>query len=201
MNIAQQKTRLTIDKLYAALSRKYADNPVLNENLEFNLFDYKLFTPLKEFKANLNYRLFNRVNNDVRVSPDHKYLFYNATIDTNYTTSSFTRIDNAEITRIVNVLNNIYIHYKAKGFDEVYFTIIPNPVTVLSPGILGTIKYNELIPRIYNNTGLKIPVIDVYNLFRQSNIQIYFRSDTHWNNNGFHVWANEFNETIYKDLH
>ena len=192
-------TKLSFNNLYIDLTEKYVYNPGLNENLEYNLFDYRLFTPLKEFKANLNDKVFNRVNNDVVISPDRKYLFYAPTVDTTSWSSAFIKIEDADIERIVNSLNVLYKNYREAGFDEVYFSIMPNPVTILSPDIFGKEKYNKIITRIESNRNLNMPVIDVYELFKHVKMQIYFNSDTHWNANGFRLWVNEFNRRINED--
>jgi hypothetical protein len=186
------KTKLTVEQINEFI-QKSIYNSNINQNLEFNLFDYCIFTPFKELKASINYKLFNRIADKIFISPDKTYLLYKSTIDTFSWESSFTQIDNEEVDNIVSSLNYVYNYYKSAGFDEVYLSIIPNPVIILYPQ-LG--KYNELIHRIQNNQNLKIPIIDVYNVFKATSKQIYFKSDTHWNNNGFDLWLNEFNKRL-----
>jgi hypothetical protein len=90
-------------------------------------------------------------------------------------------------------MNRLYQYYRAKGFDEVYFSIIPNPVTILYPE-MG--KYNEIISRVMHHPNLKVPVIDVYDQFRSAAVRIYSKADTHWSVNGFNIWLNEFNKKL-----
>ncbi|MEO6149866.1 MAG: hypothetical protein ABIN95_09985 [Mucilaginibacter sp.] len=168
-------------------------NPRISQTLEFNLFDYKFFSPLKEWKAALNYNLFNRANKEVKISPDGKHLFLVETVDSTSTFSSFKRTDDKDIDYIVASLNKIYAHYKALGFDEVYLSMIPNPVTIIAPE-MG--NYNHLISRIQENPDLKMPYIDMYKKFKATKENIYQPTDTHWNNRGFKLWVDEFNKTL-----
>ena len=165
----------------------------INRNLEFNLFSYSVFTPIKELKASLNYRFFKRISGDVCIAPDSSMLLYLPTVDSLSECSSFFPIADEEIDSIVQSLNDIHRYYTQRGFDEVYFSMIPNPVSVLYPG-LGT--YNELIPRLQCNSSLKMPLIDAYDLFRAAHRRIYFDNDTHWNMNGFTLWLNECNKKL-----
>ncbi len=164
----------------------------ITQNLEFNLFNYRLFTPLKELKANINYKLFNRVDKDVIVSGNGKYLYLTATADTNYE-SSFYPIPQPKVDKIVHALNVVYNHYKSIGFDEVYFTMVPNPVSILEPN-MG--NYNNLIPRIQNNPALQMKTVDLFDLYKTTNLQVYKNSDTHYTNDGFKLWVEEFNKKL-----
>jgi len=171
----------------------YLFNDEINQNLEFNLFDYRFLTSLKESKASLFFNLCGRINSDVMVSSNKKYLFYGPTTDNHSKTSSFSYLSDGETENIINNLNAVYSHFRKLGFDEIYLSIIPNPVTILEPAYGN---YNHLIDRIQSSPNLKVPVIDVYPLFKQATTEIYYRSDTHWNYNGFEIWVNETNNTL-----
>ncbi|MEO6150247.1 MAG: hypothetical protein ABIN95_02170 [Mucilaginibacter sp.] len=168
-------------------------NPKVQESLEFNLFDYRFLTPLKELKANFNYTFFNRINPGVAISPGGKYLFLASTVNSASKHSSFSKIDEKYIDTLVTSFNHIYHHYKHLGFDEVYLSIIPNPVTIVAPQ-MG--EYNMLIPRIQDNPALKMPYIDVYKKFKATRQPIYQYADTHWNKRGYTIWVNELNKAI-----
>ena len=71
-------------------------NNKINTNIESNIWDISLFTPIKEIKANINYKLFNTVDNDVKISKSGTQLhFYSPTIDTSNNMSSFKNIPDA----------------------------------------------------------------------------------------------------------
>lgn len=165
----------------------------IDPNIEFNIWDYRFLTPIKELKAQLAYSMFNRVNHDVYVSDDEKYLLFAKTIDTVNLESAFKPIDKTELTQIISTMNKAYDYYKAKGFDEVYIAIIPNPVTILYPNFRGN-TYNQLIPLIQNNKALKCKVIDTYTPFKSSKAHLYSYSDTHWTFDGEKVWLSLINK-------
>ncbi|MBN1306512.1 MAG: hypothetical protein JXA18_01245 [Chitinispirillaceae bacterium] len=165
----------------------------IGRRIEYHLFSYSCFTPVKELKAAFNFRFFKRISGEVFLAPDTSRLLFSPTVDSLSPQSSFAPVGDGEIDSIVSSLNYLHRYYTERGFDEVYFSAIPNPVSVLYPGI-GT--YNELIPRIQNHPGLRIPIVNIYDRFISTEEEIYFRNDTHWNMNGFTLWLNEFNKKI-----
>ncbi|WCT12952.1 hypothetical protein [Mucilaginibacter jinjuensis] len=167
----------------------------IDPNIEFNIWDYRFLTPFKELKAQVSYSMFNRVNHDVYVSDDQKYLLFAKTIDTVNLESAFKPIGKPELNDIINTMNRAYDYYKSKGFDEVYIAIIPNPVTILYPHYKGN-TYNELIPLIQNNKALKCKVIDAYTPFKSSKAHLYSYSDTHWTFDGEKVWLSLLNKEL-----
>jgi hypothetical protein len=191
----------TIDNT-AAAGKKQEDNIRLKfklndigANVEFNIWDYRFLTPFKEFKADSYYALFGRAGKGAYVSDDKKYLLYDLTIDTIYKQSSFKPIEKKELDDIITTLNNIYDHYRSKGFDEVYIAIVPNPVSILYPNYHG-LKYNHLTELVQNNKSLKCKVIDANTAFKQAQQQIYCTSDSHWNYNGEKIWLSLANEAF-----
>jgi hypothetical protein len=185
---------LNADKTAKKIKLKFKLKDI-DPNIEFNLWDYHFLTPIKELKAQLAYSMFNRVNHDVYVSDDQKYLLFAKTIDTVNFESAFKPIDKSELDEIINTMNRAYDYYKAKGFDEVYIAIIPNPVTILYPNFRGNV-YNQLIPLIQNNKSLKCKVIDAYTPFKSSSSHLYSYSDTHWTFDGEKVWLSLLNKEL-----
>lgn len=166
----------------------------INSNLEFNLFGYRFWDGAKLTKASLNYHLFHRAIGDVVVSDDGTRLFLKQTVNPEDQLSSFRPVEQDEIEQIVQHINAIYDHYKADGFDEIYISIIPNPVTILQPD-----HYNLLIPKLLKPgllNGMKM--IDLYNPFINTPDPgtLYRVGDTHWNNNGLQVWLRIVNAEL-----
>lgn len=182
---------------YLALKRFYriVFNPNFDQNFHYNVFEYHFLTPLKELRADINYMLFEQIDPMVVISSDRKYLYLAETIDTSKNTSSFNPIKDKEIDEIIKTLNAKYDYYKSIGFREIYFSIIPNPVTILNT---EKYKYNELIPKIQNHKNLNMPMIDIYSVFKRRNkdVQIYQSSDSHWTIDGFRLWVNELNNKL-----
>ncbi len=171
-------------------------NPDINRNLEFNLYGYRFWDQVKFAKASLTYYLFKRAAGDAVVSDDGNRLFLKQTLAEHDRLSSYYPFEQEEIQKMFVNINATYNYYKADGFDEVYLSIIPNPVTILQP-----LHYNGLIPALQNPGRLKgMPFIDMYNLFsKDPNPGRLFRiGDTHWNNNGAQLWLKTVNGELIK---
>lgn len=168
-------------------------NPIIETNLQYCLFDYSLLYPIKELKSIINYKIFDRLDKDVEISTNKKYLLSKPILNKDIAYSSFYKFEDAFIDKTVSSLNSINEKSKKIGFDKVYFTFIPNPVSLLD-STRG--EYNHLIPRIQNHPNLKVDIIDIYTPFKKTDIQVYRNSDTHWNQDGFNMWVNLFNEKL-----
>jgi hypothetical protein len=168
-------------------------NPNINSNLELNLFDYGIFRPFKELKAELNYYVFKRKPNDVFVDTAKRFLYYQPTVEGEQNMNSFYPVDSNELKTICSNINKVYTYYKSNGFDQVYLSIIPNPVTMINPTLK---EYNRMIPLINDVDTLKMPIINVYNLFKTGPERYYSRSDSHWSNEGLQKWLDHFNEIL-----
>jgi hypothetical protein len=172
-------------------------NNKINSNIKSNIWDISLFTSIKELKANMNYKLFKSIDKDVSISKDEKQLFYSPTIDTTESTSSFKSLTTGEIDTLINRLNTIYFNAKHLGFEEVYLSMIPNPVSVIEPDYKG-LTYNHLVERIQSSAKLKIPFVDVFTNFKHMKKAVYSTSDTHWNMTGANIWLNKVNDELNK---
>ncbi len=170
-------------------------NKNINQNLEFNLFDYEIFNPLKELKAKLNYELFGRTDKIVTLIPGHPYHFLSSTVDPASIHSSFMPINDEQVSQVVATLDSTYVYYRARGFDEVCFSIIPNTVSIICPDYK---PYNNIIKRVQDHPELIMPMINIYDSLKTARCQVFYNSDTHWNTNGFNMWANEFNKFLVK---
>ena len=179
-----------MSKLYGFIFNKKID-----ANLESNIWGYSFFTPIKKFKADINYKVFNVINSDVVLSPDKKHLFYTPTTDSSDSSSSFHPVSDDQIKFFIVELNQLYDHSKNLGFKEVYLALVPNPVSILSPNYHG-LKYNNLLSRIQNSPDLRIPVIDIYSTFVNSPVEVYYRSDSHWNMDGAYLWFQKLNAIL-----
>jgi hypothetical protein len=171
-------------------------NPNINQNLEFILFNYNFMNAPHCWKADLNYYLFNRASGYAVLADNGQHLFLKETVQPSGGYSSYEPVADSAIERYVRTLNEVRRHYLDQGFDEVYLSIIPNPVSLLQPA-----HYNYVLPRISNHPGLQVPLIDVYNDFKAApSPAIYFRAgDTHWNNKGLQLWLNRLNNVLISE--
>ncbi|MCW3122628.1 MAG: hypothetical protein JWQ38_2120 [Flavipsychrobacter sp.] len=166
-------------------------NVNINQNLQFNLFNYQFIMPMFGCKAAINYYLFHRASGDVVISADKKFLFLKETVSVDDKSSSYSPLPADEVSAIVERFNTIYDHYKQAGFNEAYLSIIPNSATINQPE-----GYNNLIPAIQNDPQLKIKVIDVYTPFTMSQELVYQTGDTHWNRKGLKIWLDIVNKKL-----
>lgn len=170
-------------------------NKNINQNLEFNLFDYKPFLSVWETRAELTQRLFNRLASPaVTLAANNQYLVLKETTDGKQNTASNFPIANTDLSKMVDNLNEIKAFYLEKGFSEVYLSIIPNPVHVVDT----TFNYNKLIPKIQNHTALNMPIIDVYSVFKKNNTLVFHKNETHWTNQGMQFWIDNVNQELKK---
>jgi hypothetical protein len=166
---------------------------IMNQNLEYLLFDYNAINKVRFAKADITYNMFDRASGNVAISEDGRHLFLRQTITGTGKFSSYAAVADTTITNVVNALNDIYDHYRKEGFTEVYFSPIPSPASLLQPD-----GYNQLLPRIKNNPALKMPLLDVYDIFKNtpSPETLYRTGDTHWNDKGMQIWLGVVNERL-----
>jgi hypothetical protein len=183
----------SLDSLFVPVNKLFNKN--INQNLEFNLFNYPFINPVRMAKAQLNYQWFKRASGAVTISENGEYLFLTEVMAKTGTPSSYNQVTEEQLFNIVNNINTIYDSYTQRGFDMVYISIIPNPSTVLQPE-----GYNGLIPKIQKHPGMKVPSIDMYGALKQVKApqQYYRMGDTHWNNNGVHLWLSLVNAEVRK---
>jgi hypothetical protein len=166
-------------------------NKNLSRNLELLLFDDKIFTPLKELKATINYKLFDRVDKEVAVSTDKTRLLMNLTVDTASRLSAFRPVSAKEIDTLVRNLDAARKYYRSIGFKKVILTVVPNPVSVYDD---KRMPYNRLLERVEENNHFT--VVDIYKPFKDTSVNLYYRSDTHWNPQGLDLWIKAMNQNM-----
>lgn len=176
------------------------------ERLDMMLFQNPLILAIKEWKASFNYKFFGRVREEVTlVNQDNDLVFY---MDTDTvqaskdaeaphsilkTTSSFTPLPESELDTIVNNMTKSKLLAEQMGFNQVILSIIPNKVSVISPG-WGV--YNNLIERVNEHSSLQIPVIDVLPEYRKMGNASYLKGDSHWTCEGQTIWLEKVNTLI-----
>ncbi len=168
-------------------------NPRINQNLEYNLFNYNFLSIMFKVKATFNYYLFNRASGDVVISEDRNYLFDKGSVSLNSSSGAYTPIAMQTINEVVKNLNFLYNYYRKAGFNEVYFSIIPSTPSIVQPS-----GYNQLIPRIQNNPYLRVKILDIYNELNQPGEDYFCHGDTHWNYKGEQKWLELVNKQLMK---
>ena len=177
---------------WKSLEKNYF-NPNINSNLEINLFEYAPFEPFKELKAWINYKWFNRYNKIVFVDEEKDHLYYAPTLSADSDEGAFKPLHNTEVDSQVSRLNAIRQHYLNQGFDAVYLSIIPNPVSCIHPD-LG--DYNHLVERVYYHPSLAFPLINVWPEFSKQPKTYFHPGDSHWNKVGLQFWVNRLDSVL-----
>ena len=162
----------------------------LEANIEFTWFNFGFWEPLKELKGDFNLNFFGRVDKEVAISKDKNFLYLAETLNANNPGSSFSDISEAKLKTQVSELNAIREYYKARGFDEVIFSIIPNPVSVLKT---ENRPDNHLIQRIKSHPDFKGKLIDATEELSKNAKSNFFTSDSHWNQKGAKIWLDQLN--------
>ncbi len=165
----------------------------LEANIEFAWFNFGFWEPLKEFKADFNLNFFGRVDKEVSISKDQNFLYLAETLNPAHVGSSFSDLSEAQLKSHVSELNAIQEYYQAKGFDEVIFSIIPNPVSVLKT---ENKPDNRLIQRIKSHPNFKGKLIDATDGLSKNAASNFFTSDSHWNQRGAKIWLDQLNTQL-----
>ena len=196
--VRQTKSEITVNSSWKHWLKENLSKAIVfcfpkgtEERLEHTLFNYDFFLWFRELKATLNFKLFGRVENKVVLSADEQNIFYSEEADSIDSHSAFYPLKQIEIDSLIIHLNQAREKYLKVGFDEVYLSIIPNKVSILSPN-LGT--YNHLIERIQNDPRVQTPIIDTYSIFKKYPQKYYLKSDTHWTCEGRDIWLEKVNK-------
>ncbi|AWV98945.1 hypothetical protein [Arcticibacterium luteifluviistationis] len=164
--------------------------PYSTELHEGVLFGYDCMMTIRDWKAALNYKLFDRVDDNVRLNKTGEHLLYYLPSEPGIS-SAFDEITKSEIDSLVNYVNATALKYKEQGFDKVILSVIPNKTSILGRD-LG--NYNQLISRIQNHPNLKTQVLDAYGILNKLGAEGYAKGDTHWNCQGKLAWETELNK-------
>ena len=165
----------------------------LEANIEFAWFNFGFLEPLKELKADFNLNFFGRVDKEVAISKDQNFLYLAETLNPAHVGSSFSDLSEAQLKTYVSELNAIQDYYQAKGFGEVIFSIIPNPVSVLKTENKSD---NHLIQRIKSHPDFKGKLIDATEGLSKNAASNFYTSDSHWNQRGAKIWLDQLNTQL-----
>jgi hypothetical protein len=162
--------------------------PYREEMHEAVLFSSDFILAIKEWKAGFHKQVFDKVDPKVGVVNEH--LVYEMDLEPGVS-SVFDPVEEEELARIVQHMNETRERYRALGFDEVYISVIPNKSSLL---LTQDARYNRLVERIEQHPALEVPVISVWEEFRQKDY--YLKGDSHWNCEGQQVWVDKVNRIL-----
>ena len=132
------------EEIQKVVSFIFPEKDSIEQRFEASLFSYDFFLKFRELKASINHQIFGRVEKKVILSEDKNNIFFSEEAFLSDSHSAFYLLDDKEKNILVNNINATREEYLKAGIDEVYLSIIPNKVSILSPE-MG--KYNHLIDR------------------------------------------------------
>jgi hypothetical protein len=186
----KRKLKDTFDEVISFI---FPEKDSIEQRFEASLFSYDFFLKFRELKATINDSLFGRIEKKVILSKEKNHIFFLEEALPTDSHSAFYPLSDIEKDSLILNVNATSEKYLAAGFDEVYLSIIPNKVSVLSPN-LGV--YNRLIERVQTDAKLKVPIIDTYSEFKIYPSKNYLKSDSHWTCEGRNIWLNKVNKIL-----
>ena len=115
------------------------------------------------------------------------------TVDSSQRSSSFYPISNDELHELGDRILAMNQYAKSKGYDEVIFVIIPNPVVFTQT---ESKLSNQLVPKLKLELGDKVRLVDPTKPLMEGGKSYFFKSDSHWNQKGARAWLAHFNQYL-----
>ncbi len=188
----QESPKASVGRLNDVI-REILYHPTLEENLSFALFDTSIFSVFKELKASFNQAFFGRSPSGVVLSKSKDFLYLEQTVDTASIGSSFKPISPKTYLDLIQQMRLIEVYAKSIGFDEVVFSFIPNPSSVL---LTEGRAYNQFVPEVARLAGHDLRVIDPTHALSKNAKTNFFHNDSHWNKKGAQIWLALLNERL-----
>lgn len=182
------------ESLNATLADALYD-PLLEQNIDFTLFNFQGLSFLKSLKAQVNMDIFNRTTPEVVLSEDHQFLYMKETMDSLQKGSSFYPVSFDDIQALLGRMASIEQYAQSRGFDEVIFSFIPNPVAITRTESKQT---NQLIVSLSKANQGRLHVVDPTQILAKGGKSYFFKSDSHWNQQGAQAWLHQLNQYLIK---
>lgn len=177
--------------------KAYKEKPTvsLENNLEFLLFEHRLFSPIKELKTSILLNVNNQLSGDVKISKDGEQLYLKETMDSESYGNSFHPISLDSYHDFEERLNLLNTYCKKIGFDELWLVIAPNPVRVLQTEEKVP---NKLFDYLSQSKSLQAKFVNILPALTPEAKFNFFASDTHWNQKGASVFRDQLNQELLK---
>ncbi len=156
--------------------------------LQLSLLTHRLY----KWIATLKFDWFGYISNMTPVySLDPPILFHRDTVDQSPRSIQYQH-PQEEIDEIVSRIAALHRDLRDQYGIEMIFMGIPNKISIHHDLVWEDATYNGFLPRVQEGLALKgIPFVDLYDAFASSDKQLYFLSDTHWNEKGIALALDE----------
>jgi hypothetical protein len=124
------------------------------------------------------------------LKPDNSWLFHEEEVD-DKNTSFYYRFSDEEINTICDNIADLAQQVREKYNLYMVFLPIPSRYAIYHE-LLNQDSYNNFLPRIYEGLEKRgVPVVKLYDLYKNSDEILYYSTDTHWNKKGLDIALDE----------
>ncbi len=126
------------------------------------------------------------------------WLFFHKQVN-DEVSSFYYRHTDEEIETYCNNIADLARKLKTNYNLDFLFIAIPNKYTIYHT-LINNDEYNELLPRVYACLEKKgVPVVKLYDDFKNADKILFYGTDTHWNKNGVDIALRKTLEKLNKD--
>lgn len=126
------------------------------------------------------------------------WLFYYETVN-NDPTGFYYQHSKEEVETYCDNIASMSHNLKAKYNFDFIFCAVPNKYSIYYTKADPAAVYNNLLPQIYKGLEKRgIKYVDLYNDFSQETDDLYFGTDSHWNEKGANIAFEKIIEQILK---
>ncbi|MCX6164502.1 MAG: hypothetical protein NTU73_06515, partial [Ignavibacteriae bacterium] len=146
--------------------------------------------------ATLKFSIFGYITSITPVyKKDPPWLFYYMDVN-DKKTSFYYKFSDDEIKTICDNISDLSIQLKNSYNLDLILLPVPNKYTIYHK-LLNNDEYNNFLPRIYSELKKgNVKVCEVYDLFMKSDKELYYPTDTHWNDEGVKIAVTELLKMI-----
>jgi hypothetical protein len=160
--------------------------------MQRSFINHYFYTKLATFK-------FNFLGYITPITPkytkDPPWLFCYQEVDDNKT-SYYYKFSDEEIKSICDNIQDFSVRLKEIYDIDFIFLPVPNKYTIYHK-IINNDEYNNLLPVLYRELKKRnVKVCELYELFMHSDKELYYPTDTHWNDEGVDIAMSELLKII-----
>lgn len=153
-----------------------------------------LYSAVTTFKFKV-FKYISSLTPKYALDKDRPWLFYHEQLN-NENSSFYYQFTDEEIDLYCRNISDLAKKLKEKYDIEMIFMPIPSKYTIYHT-LLNNDKYNNFLPRLYE--GLKsygVPVVELYDVYKNNKDVLYYGTDTHWNEKGLNIALNKALDVI-----
>lgn len=179
-SLIRKKAAVVKDLLFYSRSEQLYD--ALIKRSYFTTYIYTIIATIK-------FRLFGYISNLTPVYTlkyDTPWLYYEDQVNETMT-SFYYKFSEAEIDAMCDNMEKLHAELKEKY--NIYMVLLPLPAKyTVTHHLLNNDEYSNFLPRLYKEMDKRgIRYISVFDEFMKSGENLYYGTDSHWNNNGINL--------------